>query len=126
MTQPPLAPQQPAATAYAGWGARLGALILDSVPNAVVLGVLTAAFGDNQTTGSTLSFSLTGLPFGALGQRVELEARLHIHAQALERANARSGRIHAAHVNDAVPSRWRLPSGNAKALRAAKGVVGQR
>jgi uncharacterized RDD family membrane protein YckC len=48
---------------YAGWLARVGAVIVDSIPTAIVLAVLTAAFGDNETSSSGFSFQLTGLPF---------------------------------------------------------------
>src|SRR4051812_21432553 len=53
----------PAPRAFAGWGARFGALILDSIPTAVVFTVLTVAFGDNETSSSGFSFNLSGLPF---------------------------------------------------------------
>ena len=49
--------------AYGSWIARVGAVIIDSLPTAIVFGVLAAAFGESQTTDNSFSFQLTGLPF---------------------------------------------------------------
>jgi uncharacterized RDD family membrane protein YckC len=40
----------------------VGASIIDAIPTAVVLTVLTAAFGSSDTSGSSFSFQLTGGP----------------------------------------------------------------
>jgi uncharacterized RDD family membrane protein YckC len=48
---------------FAGWWQRVAALIVDSIPTAVVLTVLTAAFGDNDKTSNGFSVQLSGWPF---------------------------------------------------------------
>lgn len=49
---------------FASWLHRLAALIVDSVPTAVVFTVLAVAFGDTETSSSSFSLQLTGWPFG--------------------------------------------------------------
>lgn len=60
---PPPVPGQAPTQAFASWGARLGAYIIDILPPTVLIVVMTALFGDNEATGSSFSFELTGLPF---------------------------------------------------------------
>jgi uncharacterized RDD family membrane protein YckC len=63
---PPFPGQGPgpaSAHQLAGWWSRVGASIVDAVPSLIVLVVLTALFGNNDTTSSSASFQLTGLPF---------------------------------------------------------------
>jgi uncharacterized RDD family membrane protein YckC len=61
MTQP--AQVSPASgAALAGWGSRVGASIIDALPTIVVFIVLVLAFGDNDTSGSSVSFQLNGIP----------------------------------------------------------------
>ncbi|RYJ00359.1 MAG: hypothetical protein EON52_23825, partial [Actinomycetales bacterium] len=57
------APPPASGTALASWGARLGAYIIDILPPTVVFIVLTALFGQSETTSSSFSFALTGVPF---------------------------------------------------------------
>ena len=57
------APPPVSGVALASWGARLGAYILDIVPVVALLVVMTALFGDNETTSNSFSFQLNGLPF---------------------------------------------------------------
>lgn len=61
MSEPTGVPTQPAA--YASWLPRVGALIIDSLPTAILFTVLTAAFGESEASGSSFSFQLSGLPF---------------------------------------------------------------
>lgn len=56
------APPPASGTALASWGARLGAYIIDILPIVILFVVLTAAFGDNETTSTSFSFQLNGLP----------------------------------------------------------------
>lgn len=56
-------PGQGAGGTYASWLSRVGAVIIDALPTAIVFGVLTALFGDNETTSNSFSFQLSGLPF---------------------------------------------------------------
>lgn len=60
----PIGAPIPTAPAFAGWLHRFAALIVDSVPTAVLFTVLAVAFGDTETTDSSFSFQLTGWPFG--------------------------------------------------------------
>ena len=58
--------------AFAGWGSRVVAVIVDAIPTALLLGVLTAAFGESSASDGNASFSLNGGPFlvylvGAIG-----------------------------------------------------------
>ncbi|KQX74410.1 MULTISPECIES: RDD family protein [Aeromicrobium] len=48
---------------YASWIARVGALIIDSLPTGIVFTVLAAAFGESQTSENGFAFQLSGLPF---------------------------------------------------------------
>ena len=57
------APPPASGTALASWGARLGAYIIDILPPTVLVIVLTALFGQNETTSNSFSFALTGVPF---------------------------------------------------------------
>jgi uncharacterized RDD family membrane protein YckC len=55
---------QPTSTrAFAGWWSRVAAVVIDSLPTGIVFWVLTAAFGESETTDSSFSFQLSGLPF---------------------------------------------------------------
>jgi uncharacterized RDD family membrane protein YckC len=47
---------------YASWISRVGAYIIDVLPTVIVAAVLTALFGDNETTSSSASFQLNGWP----------------------------------------------------------------
>lgn len=60
---PPPASPPASGASLASWGARLGAYIIDILPIVVLLAVLTAVFGDNETTSNSFSFQLSGLPF---------------------------------------------------------------
>jgi len=59
MTQPVGAPQ-PSAAAFASWGARVGASIIDAIPNIVVFILMAVAFGTSDTSGGSASFQLSG------------------------------------------------------------------
>lgn len=60
MTEPLLAAAPVSAARYAVWGARVGAVIIDTIPTVVVLAVLTALFGTSQASGGSASFQLSG------------------------------------------------------------------
>jgi len=47
---------------FGGWGSRVAAVIIDSIPNIIVLVILTSFFGSTETTDNTASFQLTGIP----------------------------------------------------------------
>jgi uncharacterized RDD family membrane protein YckC len=47
---------------YGSWIARVGAFVIDSLPTAIVFGVLVSAFGESRTTDNSFSFQLSGLP----------------------------------------------------------------
>lgn len=53
---------QSGGVAYAGWGARVAASIVDAIPPVIVFSVLVAVFGESDTTSSSFSFQLTGGP----------------------------------------------------------------
>lgn len=58
--------------AYASWGSRVLAVIIDGIPTGLLFGVLTAAFGESTSSDGAFSFSLTGGPaavyfIGAIG-----------------------------------------------------------
>ncbi len=66
--------EAPAGTgkAFAGWGSRVVAVIVDAIPTVLLLGVLTVAFGESSASDGSASFSLNGGPFfvylvGAIG-----------------------------------------------------------
>ena len=48
---------------YASWIARVGALIIDSLPTGIVFTVLAVAFGEGETSENGFAFQLSGLPF---------------------------------------------------------------
>ena len=56
-------PPAPGGAPYASWIARVGAYLIDVLPIVVLVIVMTALFGDNETTSSSFSFQLSGLPF---------------------------------------------------------------
>lgn len=61
---PPLPGQGPGpAHQLAGWWSRVGATIIDVLPIVLVAIVMTALFGDNDTSSNSASFQLSGLPF---------------------------------------------------------------
>ena len=62
----------PTTQSYAPWFARVAAAVLDSLPVGILFWTLVALFGESQTTSTSFSFQLSGLPFlvylvGALG-----------------------------------------------------------
>jgi uncharacterized RDD family membrane protein YckC len=61
MTQPTNA-SPTAGGAFAGWGSRVAASIIDALPTLAVFIVLVVAFGDNDTSGSSVSVQLSGTP----------------------------------------------------------------
>ena len=71
-----MSPAQPA-----GVGRRIAAGLIDALLLGIVFALFTAAFGESDTSGSSASFQLTGLPFLAylvvvLGYYLVLEATL--------------------------------------------------
>lgn len=48
---------------YAGWWSRVGAAIIDALPNTVLFALFTALFGESSTEDSSFTFQLSGLPF---------------------------------------------------------------
>ena len=48
--------------AYGPWGSRVGAVIIDAIPNVGVFVILASLFGTSTTTGNDFSLQLTGVP----------------------------------------------------------------
>ncbi|KAA1395448.1 RDD family protein [Aeromicrobium ginsengisoli] len=53
-------PTWPSSPKFAGWGARVGASILDSVPTLIVFVICIATFGTTDTADGSFSFQLSG------------------------------------------------------------------
>lgn len=51
-----------AAESFASWPQRVGAYIIDALPTTGALVLLTALFGESETSDSSASFQLNGLP----------------------------------------------------------------
>jgi len=47
---------------FGSWFSRVGAFVIDIIPNVVVMSVLTALFGETTTTDNGVSFQLHGWP----------------------------------------------------------------
>ena len=62
MAAPP-PPPPPSGAAFGGWGARVGAYILDVLPILAVYLVFSLLFGDNSAGDGSFSTSLSGGPF---------------------------------------------------------------
>ncbi|EFQ82176.1 RDD family protein [Aeromicrobium marinum DSM 15272] len=63
MTQPSMPPPPPeqSPTTFASWGQRVGALIIDIIPQLVVFVVCAVLFGESETGDGSFSFQLAGV-----------------------------------------------------------------